>query len=104
MIEHGVSGERLLVIHQFNWVMIRNREEVRSNFERVRLVHCSDGFGSPSLKRQTYAFNARARNIPVKAFKLFYNFQTPGAGYDQPLLTPREVYALSPRPYLIMYQ
>jgi hypothetical protein len=104
MVENGIPGERLLVIHQFNWAMIRNREEVRSNFERVRLVHCADGFGNPSLKRQSYAFNAQARNIPVKAFKLFYNFEIPGAGYDSPLLSPREVYNLSPRPYIIMYQ
>jgi hypothetical protein len=104
MIENNIPGERFLVIHQFNWIMIRSREEVRSNFERVRLVHCADGFGSPSLKRQSYAFNAQARNIPVKAFKLFYNFQIPGAGYDSPLLSPRDVYNLNPRPYIIMYQ
>jgi hypothetical protein len=104
MVEHNIPGERFLVIHQFNWVMIRRREEVRSNFERVRLVHCADGFGNPSLKRSSYAFNAQARNIPVKAFKLFYNFQIPGAGYDHPLLSPREVYNLNPRPYIIMYQ
>ncbi|MDR3247248.1 MAG: hypothetical protein LBT39_00555 [Treponema sp.] len=104
MIENKVSGERLLVIHQFNYRMISNREQVESNFERVRLVHCADGFGSPSLKRDSYAFNAQARNIPIKGFKLFYNFGIPGAGYDHPLLSPTEVYALNPRPYLIMYQ
>jgi hypothetical protein len=42
--------------------------------------------------------------MPVKAFKLFYNFNIPGAGYDQPLLTPKEVYGLKPRPYIVMYQ
>jgi hypothetical protein len=104
IIENKIPGERLLVIHQFNWRMISNRENVESNFERVRLVHCADGFGSPRLKRDSYAFNAQARNIPIKGFKLFYNFGIPGAGYDQPLLSPAEVYALNPRPYLIMYQ
>ncbi|GHU07553.1 hypothetical protein FACS1894151_02060 [Spirochaetia bacterium] len=102
--ENDIPGERMLVIHQFNWIMISNREQVKSNYERVRLVHCADGFGSPSLKRQSYAFNAQASNIPVKAFKLFYNFEIPGAGYDNPLLTPAQVLNLNPRPYLIMYQ
>ncbi|MDR1211948.1 MAG: hypothetical protein LBK40_06925 [Spirochaetaceae bacterium] len=102
--EHKIPGERMLVIHQFNWRMIRNREEVRSDFEKVRLVHCADGFGSPSIKRSSYAYNARAVNIPVKGFKLFYNLGTPGAGYDEPLLEPREVLSLDPRPYIIMYQ
>jgi hypothetical protein len=104
IIENEIPGERMLVIHQFNWRMIQQREEVLSDFERVRLVHCADGFGSPSLKRDSYAFNAQAVNMPIKGFKLFYNFEIPGAGYDAPLLSPKEVYDLNPRPYLIMYQ
>jgi hypothetical protein len=102
--EHQLPGERLLVIHQFNWRMIKNRERVDSGFDRVRLVHCADGFGSPGLKRSSYAYNAEASNMPVKGFKLFYNFNIPGAGYDEPLLSPKEVYELNPRPYIIMYQ
>jgi hypothetical protein len=104
IIENNLPGERLLVIHQFNYVMISNREKVESNFSRVRLVHCADGFGSPSVKRSSYANNARAANMPVKGFKLFYNFDIPGAGYDSPLLTPKEVFELNPRPYVVMYQ
>jgi hypothetical protein len=104
LLEHDLPGERLLVIHQFNWRMIQDREKVKSDFARVRLVHCADGFGSPALKAASYAYNAQAANIPIKAFKLFYNFGIPGAGYDHPLLTPKEVLELKPRPYLIMYQ
>jgi hypothetical protein len=104
MLENNILGERMLVIHQFNWRMIREREKVRTNFDRVRLVHCADGFGPPHIKRDSYAFNAQAPNMPVKGFKLFYNFGIPGAGYDSPLLTPKQVYELNPRPYVIMYQ
>jgi hypothetical protein len=104
IIENDIPGERLLVIHQFNWRMISNREKVVSDFRRVRLVHCADGFVTPHLKRSAYAYNAQATNMPVKGFKLFYNFGIPGAGYDNPLLTPKEVYSLNPRPYIIMYQ
>ena len=104
LVEHNLPGERMLVIHQFNWRMIRNREMVQSDFGRVRLIHCADGFGSPQVKRSSYAFNAQAANMPVKGFKLFYNFQIPGAGYDSPLMSPKDVYELKPRPYIIMYQ
>jgi hypothetical protein len=104
MIENQIPGERLLVIHQFNYRMISSRENVKSNFQRVRLVHCADGFGPPSVKKQSYAYNAQAKNIPVKGFKLFYESGMPGAGYDYPLKSPKEVYALNPRPYIIMYQ
>jgi len=104
IIANDIPGERFLVIHQFNWRMISNRERVKSDFQRVRLVHCADGFGSPHLKRGSYAYNAEATNMPIKAFKLFYNFGIPGAGYDSPLMSPSDVYALKPRPYIIMYQ
>jgi hypothetical protein len=104
MLAEGISGERMLVIHQFNWRMISNRNQVTTGSDRVRLIHCADGFGSPSVKKQSYVYNAQAKNMPLKAFKLFYNFNIPGAGYDNPLLSPEDVYALKPRPYLIMYQ
>jgi hypothetical protein len=104
MIENNIPGERMLVIHQFNWRMISGRDKVQSDFQRVRLVHCADGFGSPLVKKQSYEYNARASNIPIKGFKLFYNFGIPGAGYDSPLLSPQEVFSLKPRPYVIMYQ
>ena len=104
MIENNIYGERLLVIHQFHYKMIQNRASVKSDSLRVRLVHCADGFGMPQIKRDTYAFNALASNIPVKAFKLFYNFGIPGAGFDNPLMLPKDVYALKPRPLIIMYQ
>jgi len=104
IVDNNIPGERMLVIHQFNHIMIKNRAAVRSDFDRVRLIHCADGFGPPSVKRETYNFNAQAKNIPIKAFKLFYNFGIPGAGYDNPIMTPRDVYALNPRPFIIMYQ
>ena len=104
IIENQIPGERLLVIHQFNYRMISNREKVESNFSRVRLVHCADGFGPPNVKKAAYAYNAQATNMPVKAFKLFYDFGIPGAGVDLPLLSPKEVMSLNPRPYIVMYQ
>jgi hypothetical protein len=104
LAEHGIPGRRMLVIHQFDWRMIRNRNKVQTGYSQVNLIHCADGFGSPELKRNTYAFNALAVNMPLKGFKLFYNFGIPGAGHDDPLLTPEEVNALVPRPALVIYQ
>jgi hypothetical protein len=104
MIENNIEGERMLIIHQFREVMIRNRADIRADFKRVRLVHCMDGVGTPKEKLDTYKFNALAKNIPIKAFKLFYDFKLPGVLVDTPLLTPKEVYSLEPRPVVIMYQ
>lgn len=104
LIANNIPGERILVIHQFNWKMIQNREQVRTDFARVRLVHCADGFGAPAVKRASYDFNALAKNMPVKGFKLFLNSGLPGAGFDEPLLSPAQVLNLEPRPYVVMYQ
>ncbi len=104
LVEHRLGGRRMLVVHQFKPKMILNRDAVRSDFELVQLIHCADGFGSPTLKRSTYALNAQAKNIPLKSFKLFLKPTIEGAGWDQPLMSPEDVFALEPRPYLIMYQ
>lgn len=104
MIKNNIQERRFFVIHQFNAVMISNRYAVKSNYEKVQLILCSDGHGPPHLKRQTYAFNAQAKNIPLKSFKLFTKPTVAGAGYDIPLMTPEQVLGLTPRPYFIMYQ
>lgn len=104
LVENNLPGKRMLVIHQFKPWMISRRSEVRSNFERVNLVHCADGFGTPAQKKDSYAANAEAKNIPLKSFKLFTKPVIAGAGYDTPMMTPEEVLALEPRPYLIMLQ
>lgn len=104
ILNNNIEGDRILLIHQFRDVMIRNRADIRTDFERVNLVHCMDGVGTPKEKLDTYKFNAQAKNMPVKAFKLFYDFKLPGVLVDAPLLTPKEVYALDPRPVVIMYQ
>lgn len=104
MIEHRITGRKMLVVHQFNARMITKRHLVKTNYKRVLLIHCADGHGPPRLKKDTYQYNAQAKNIPLKSFKLFLKPTVDGAGYDIPLMTPEEVLKLTPRPYLIMYQ
>lgn len=104
LVENNLPGRRMLVFHQFQARMIQNRSEVRSDYELVKLIHCADGFGSPALKRHSYAFNAQATNIPLKSFKLFTKPTVAGAGWDEPMMSPEEVFSLNPRPYLIMLQ
>ncbi len=104
IVEHNLPGRRMLVVHQFKPRMILNRTAVRTDFERVKLIHCADGFGNPAQKMSAYRFNALATNIPLKSFKLFLKPTIEKAGWDQPLMSPEEVFSLDPRPYLIMYQ
>ena len=102
--ENDLPGVRMLVVHQFKPTMIRDAGTVKAGSDRVVLVHTADGFGSPSLKKSTYASNARSSNMPVKGFKLFFESKVAGAGWDKPLMLPEEVLSLDPMPLVVMYQ
>ena len=104
LADHGLPGVRMLVFHQFTEKMIQDRSRVRADFDRVLPVHVMDGFGHPALKQYSYSLNARAVNLPLKGFKLFFKSGYPGAGFDEPLMTPQDVLGLVPAPVLIMYQ
>lgn len=104
MVENDIEGRKMLLVHQFNWRMIENREQVRADFERIDLVHNADGFGPPHDKRASWEYNVRATNIPLKGFKLFLPKSWRDGGYDDPLMTPEEVFSLQPRPVVIQYQ
>ncbi len=104
LIEHGLPGPRMLVVHQFNWRMIVNRERVRADFPMVQLIHHADGFGTPPQKRDSWQFNVLAQNIPLKGFKLFYPKSWRDGGYDDPLMRPADVLQLDPVPVYIQYQ
>jgi hypothetical protein len=112
LVSNNLPGERLLVLHQFKtWMIDEQQVDVKTgtpvkvdttSFNHVRLVHCADGWGNPAQKKDTYTSNATTGpKIPVKGFKLFYKY---GEQYDEPLLSPADVYGLNPRPQVIMYQ
>lgn len=102
--KNKILGEKMLVVHQFNWKMISDRKLVRSDFSRVVLIHNADGFGTPEEKHKSYAFNKAATNMPIKGFKLFLAKSWRKGGFDVPVFTPEEVLALDPQPVLVMYQ
>ena len=104
MGQSGIVGPKMLIVHQFQAKMISDRDKVRADYDGVLLVHTADGFGPPALKKSTYSYNAKAANMPLKGFKLFFKTDLEGAGYDEPLLLPAEVLALDPPPRLVIYQ
>lgn len=104
MKRHGIPGPRMLVVHQFTWRMIADREQIRTDYDGVQLIHNADGFGHPAEKYVSWEFNVRAANMPLKGFKLFYPKSWRDGGYDDPLLSPRDVLQLEPVPVYIQYQ
>ena len=82
MRANGITGKRVLMVHQFQSNMILDKEKLDASFPEVELTLSVDGFGNPYVKTSKYNALVDA-NTPFTSFKLFY-------GWDKPLMTPRE--------------
>jgi hypothetical protein len=87
---------KVLLVHQFTMAMLPDKEKIWSS-PALDIVLVADGFGSPALKRHTYAMVLRQHALAFSGFKLFYI-------QDTDLLQPAQVLALTPSPAVIIYQ
>ena len=88
---------KVLVVHQFQYGMILNKENL-APVENVEMVLHADGFGAPKVKYDKYNALVTQQPIQYGGFKLFYD-------QDAPLLSPEEVLTeLDPPPAVISYQ
>ena len=93
--EHQLP-HKVLIVHQFTNHMLPNKPQIgRSPI--VDLVLDMDGFGSQSLKRDTYRMIMKQKALPFAGIKLFYE-------QDQNLFTPAEVMQMNPQPSVVIYQ
>jgi hypothetical protein len=67
----------------------------------VQVVMNMDGWGQPWLKFDSYESYIVREPVQFTGFKLFFHNDTKKG---DPLLTPREVLSLLPRPMYIQYQ
>ena len=92
---------KVLVVHRFTEGMVRNADAIVTDDPRVQVVLHMDGWGAPTLKRDSYrSFVAPVADV-YKGFKLFYKNDTRGGSR---LMTPTEVLQLKPAPIYIQYQ
>jgi hypothetical protein len=91
---------KVLVVHRFTTNMLQHVEQIKID-PRVQVVINMDGWGQPWLKFDTYAKCEAAQPVEYTGFKLFFHNDT---RKGDPLLAPREVLALRPRPIYIQYQ
>jgi hypothetical protein len=91
---------KVLVVHRFSAGMLRNAAQIRRD-PRVQVVSNMDGWGQPWHKFDSYATCQVAEPVQFTGFKLFFRHDT---RQGDPLLTPREVLSLRPRPIYIQYQ
>ena len=91
---------KVLVVHRFTRDMLTNYDKIRLD-PRVQIVIDMDGWGPPWMKRESYRRYVEKYPVEYTGFKLFFHNDTKG-GY--PMMTPKQVLALFPRPVYIQYQ
>ena len=91
---------KVLVVHRFTRRMVTDSRSIRLRPE-VQVVIDMDGWGPPQLKRDSYAAYVVREPVQYAGFKIFYHNDTK---QGHPLMTPRDVLRLEPKPIYIQYQ
>jgi hypothetical protein len=91
---------KVLVVHRFTRDMLTGYKRITLD-PRVQIVIDMDGWGPPSLKRESYRAYVARYPVEYTGFKLFYRNDTKKGSR---LMTPADVLALHPKPVYIQYQ
>lgn len=91
---------KVFTVHRFTRNGVTNSKSIVLRPE-VQIVMHMDGWGAPWLKRDSYKDYVVAEPVQYTGFKLFYHNDTKKG---DPLLTPKEVLKLNPKPLYIQYQ
>ncbi len=91
---------KVLVVHRFTQPMLTNAGKIKRD-PRVQVVIHMDGWGPPSLKRDSYAAYVYAEPVQFAGFKLFYKNDLRNGSR---LMTIAELLSLTPKPLYIQYQ
>jgi hypothetical protein len=104
LLQQLVTNEHLppkvLVVHRFTRDMLTGYKRIELD-PRVQIVIDMDGWGPPSLKRESYRAYVARYPVEYTGFKLFYKNDTKNGGK---LMSPASVLQLHPRPVYIQYQ
>jgi hypothetical protein len=93
---------KVLTVHRFTQGMVTNYKNIKLD-PRVQIVMHMDGWGNPTLKKDSYHDYIQTQPVQYTGFKLFYEYDIKPK--NSHLMTPREVLAqLNPKPLYIQYQ
>lgn len=91
---------KLLIIHRFTRNGVTNYRQIKLRPE-VQIVLHMDGWGAPWLKRDSYKDYIVSEPVQFTGFKLFYHNDTKKG---DPLMMPKDLLKLEPKPLYIQYQ
>ncbi len=91
---------KVFTVHRFTRDGVTNSKKITLRPE-VQIVMHMDGWGAPWLKRDSYKAYIVAEPVQYTGFKLFYHNDTKK---KDPLMTPKDLLRLNPKPLYIQYQ
>ena len=99
---------KILVVHRFTRRMVTNYKSIKID-PNVQIVMHMDGWGPPSLKRDTYHDYIQTEPVQFTGFKIFYKNDLKKVDLRSKhkvphMMTPSEVLSLTPKPMYIQYQ
>ena len=100
LVEREHLPPKVLVVHRFTRDMLTGYKRISLD-PRVQIVINMDGWGPPSLKRESYRRYVYQYPVQFTGFKLFYRNDKKNGSR---MMAPAEVLALHPRPLYIQYQ
>lgn len=97
-VQENDLPQKLIILHQFQLQMIRDRDQLDQSRSEVLLLIHADGQGSQPAKAETWrALHQDAPEGVAWGWKNFFD-------EDLPMLTPEETYAVEPVPEFVSYQ
>jgi hypothetical protein len=91
---------KVFIVHRFTRQMVSNASDIKLD-PNVQVVMNMDGWGQPWLKFDSYRAYEISEPVQFTGFKIFFHNDT---RKGDPILSPREVLQLLPRPMYIQYQ
>lgn len=98
LVKNHKLPPKVLVVHRFTKNGVTNADKIVLRPE-VQVVMHMDGFGSPSLKRNSFRQFVKAEPVQFAGWKQFYK-----AKNDSPRTTIAEILRLNPKVLYIQYQ
>jgi hypothetical protein len=93
---------KILMVHRFTQGMLTNYKNIKLD-PRVQVIMDMDGWGDPTLKKDSYKAYVEKQPVQYTGFKLFYEYDIKPK--NSHLMTPKEVLSeLNPKPLYVQYQ
>jgi hypothetical protein len=100
LVQQNNLPPKVLIVHRFTDDMVTNTSAI-TPLPQVQIIMDMDGFGVSAKKIGTYYQTIEPYPVQFTGFKLFYKNDNAGTGH---MMTPQEVFRLSPQPSFIQYQ